>query len=160
MRPTAKRVARKARAVMPAVAPSRVRSGAPFLRKPVIEELERRLLMSADIAPIAPEALLALPAPGGAEFRSLVADSTVVAAAAAPPIQRSTELVFIDPRVPDRERLLAELISQSAEGRHFEVVTLDVHRDGDPEAGPCDRRKGATIASNHHSGTVTRLTST
>ena len=26
--------------------------------------------------------------------------------------------------------MLAELISQSAEGRHFEVVTLDVHRDG------------------------------
>ena len=86
--------------------------------------------MSADIAPLTAEALLALPAPGGAEFRSLVADSTVVTAAAAPPIQRSTELVFIDPRVPDRERLLAELISQSAEGRHFEIVTLDVHRDG------------------------------
>ena len=115
---------------MPAVAPSRVRSGAPFLRKPVIEELERRLLMSADIAPVTAEALFALPAPGGAEFRSLVADSTAVTAAAAPPIQRSTELVFIDPRVPDRERLLAELISQPAAGRHFEIVTLDVLRDG------------------------------
>ena len=130
MRPTAERVARKARAVMPGAVPSRVRSGVPFIRKPVFEELERRLLMSADIAPVTAEALFALPAPGGAEFRSLVADSTAVTAAAAPPIQRSTELVFIDPRVPDRERLLAELISPSAAGRHFEIVTLDVHRDG------------------------------
>ena len=62
-------------------APAKARPrAAPFPLRAVIEELERRLLMSADIAPIAAEALLALPAPGGAEFRSLVADSTVVAA--------------------------------------------------------------------------------
>jgi len=98
----------------------------------VLEELEPRLLMSADLNPLAHDALLATPAAGGAEFRALTDDGrpSAVTTAAVAPIQRTNEIVFVDPRVPDREQLLAELTAQVAEGRHFEIITLDPNRAG------------------------------
>ena len=38
--------------------------------------------------------------------------------------------MFVDPRVPDREQLLAGLTGQAADGRSFEVIVLDPARDG------------------------------
>ncbi len=110
--------------------PLRAESDAPFARRAVFEELESRLLMSADLNPVAQETLLAAPALQGAEFRALSDDGSAVTKSAVAAVQRTNELIFIDPRVPDREQLLAGLTAQSAEGRQFEVITLDASRDG------------------------------
>jgi hypothetical protein len=95
----------------------------------VFEELESRLLMSADLNPLTNESLRAVPALQGAEFRALADDGSAVTRTAVTSVQATTEIVFVDPRVPDRERLLAELTAQS-DGRHFEIIELDVRRDG------------------------------
>jgi Domain of unknown function (DUF4347) len=102
---------------------------APFTRRAVFEELESRLLMSADLNPLAQETLLAAPPLQGAEFRALAADGSAVTRTGVTAVQRTSEIVFVDPRVPDRERLLAGLTAQS-DGRHFEVIELDAGRDG------------------------------
>ncbi len=88
--------------------------------------------MSADLNPLAHDALLATPAAGGAEFRALTDDGrpSAVTTGAVAPIQRTHEIVFVDPRVPDRAQLLAELTAQAGEGRHFEIITLDPNRPG------------------------------
>ena len=99
----------------------------------MFEQLEPRLLMSADLIPLAADALFAAPAPaGGAEFRSLTdaGQSSAVTASGLAPIQRTHEVVFVDPRVPDRKDLLAGLTAQAAEGRRFEIIVLDPARDG------------------------------
>ena len=108
------------------------RQPVPFLRRAVLEELEPRLLMSADLNPLAHDALLATPAAGGAEFRALTDDGrpSEVTTGAVAPIQRTNEIVFVDPRVPDRAQLLAKLTAQAGEGRHFEIITLDANRPG------------------------------
>ena len=59
----------------------------PFARKPVLQELEPRLLLSADLNPLASDALLAPPSTLPAEFRSLTDEgkpSVVTSAAVAP----------------------------------------------------------------------------
>src|SRR5262249_36908703 len=63
---------------------------APFARKPVFEELEPRFLMSADLNPLATDALFAAPSQQPAEFRALVNPGTpdVVTTAPAAPIHR------------------------------------------------------------------------
>ena len=89
--------------------------------------------MSADIVPLAADALFAAPTPtGGAEFRSLTdaGRSNAVTASGVAPIQRTHEIVFVDPRVPDRDQLLAGLGGQADDGRQFEVIVLDPARDG------------------------------
>ncbi len=106
---------------------------APFALRAVFEQLEPRLLLSADLNPLATEALLATPTPAsGSEFRALTdpGHPSAVTAAAVAPVQRTHELVFIDPRVPDRDQLLAGLTGQSTDGRRFEVIVLDTTRDG------------------------------
>jgi hypothetical protein len=44
--------------------------------------------------------------------------------------QRTREIVFIDPRLPDRDDLIADLRSRAERDRHFELIILDVTRDG------------------------------
>ncbi|HKC44608.1 MAG TPA: DUF4347 domain-containing protein, partial [Burkholderiales bacterium] len=90
------------------------------------------MLFSADLNPFAHDALLATPVAGGAEFRALADDgrSSAVTTAAVAPIRQTNEIVFVDPRVPDREQLLADLTAEAAEGRHFEIITLDPNRPG------------------------------
>ena len=131
-----------ARASAPAAAQSHARAtppkktgprAAPFALRAVLEQLEPRLLMSADLNPLATDALFATPTPAsGSEFRALTdpGHPSAVIAAAVAPIQRTHELVFVDPRVPDRDQLLAGLTGQSADGRRFEVIVLDPTRDG------------------------------
>ena len=67
------------------------------MRKPVPQELEARLLLSADLNPAAQDTRLATPALQGAEFRALAESGTptVVTAAQVAPIQRTHELVFV-----------------------------------------------------------------
>jgi hypothetical protein len=104
----------------------------PFTRNPVLQELEPRLLMSADLNPLAGDALLASPALAGAEFRNL-ADTgtpTVVTSAAVAPIQRTNELVFVDTATPDYQGLI-DAMRESAlgQGRNLEFVLIDAERD-------------------------------
>ncbi|MFO1361260.1 MAG: DUF4347 domain-containing protein [Burkholderiales bacterium] len=95
----------------------------------MFEELESRLLMSADLDPLKGDALLAVPALQGAEFRALADDGSAVTRSAVGAVQATTEIVFVDPRVPDRAQLLAGLAAQS-DGRRFELVELDPGCDG------------------------------
>src|SRR5499426_3092539 len=112
--------------------PRKPTSATGFSRRPVLEALEPRLLLSADLNPFAHDALLATPAAGGAEFRALADDgrSSAVTTAAVAPVRQTNEIIFVDPRVPDREQLLATVTGQVAEGRHFEIITLDPNRPG------------------------------
>src|SRR5262245_18738107 len=117
-----------------ASAPNRAKAKTPpFPRNPVLQELEPRLLMSADLNPLAHDTLLAAPALTGAEFRSLTdrGAPTVVTSAAVAPIQRTNELVFVDTATPDYQALI-DSMRQSAlsEGRNLEFVLIEADKDG------------------------------
>ncbi|MGH6690771.1 MAG: LEPR-XLL domain-containing protein, partial [Gammaproteobacteria bacterium] len=75
----------------------------PFVQKVLLQELEPRLLLSADLNPFAGDALLATPSTLPAEFRALteVGKPSVVTTAAVAPVQRSNELVFVDTATPE-----------------------------------------------------------
>jgi hypothetical protein len=113
----------------PVRTPSRKASApqAPFPRKLTLEQLEPRLLLSADGLGIAPE--LALPGPQLTSATTVAAQPAEASPAVAA-ITTSRELVFIDPRVPDAKELLAVLVGNADPSRQFEVITLDTQRDG------------------------------
>ncbi|MEQ1661564.1 MAG: Ig-like domain-containing protein [Thiobacillus sp.] len=93
----------------------------PFRRRPLIEELEPRLLFSADLAPLALDGT-----PPAPEQRVIVAESEYTS-------QTTTlrhELVIVDTGVEDYETLLNDLLKQADTNRHLEVVLLDRQRDG------------------------------
>ena len=117
-----------------APAPARKKAKTPpFARNPVLQELEPRLLMSADLNPLASDTLLASPALTGAEFRSLADQGTptVVTSAAVAPIQRTNELVFVDTATPDYQQLVDGMRESAlAQGRNLEFVLIDQERDG------------------------------
>ncbi len=125
------------------------RPAAPAL----MEEIEPRILFAADLAAFA---LPPAPGPDGAEVRllqtgahesdnlaALLLQSIPVDSRPAAQIQPqtqpqapqatapATEWVVIDPLVPERDRLVADLQAQAqAQGRHFEIAVLDAQRDG------------------------------
>jgi VCBS repeat-containing protein len=93
----------------------------PRLR-PLVEELEARVLYSADLAP----GLAALPGIDPcAEVRTLDDASS---ASSDRQTGAATELVFIDADVAGWEDLLADIQANST--RHLEVIVLDPARDG------------------------------
>ena len=101
---------------------------APFARKPVLQELEARLLLSADLNPAAQDTLLAAPALQGAEFRALAQAQVppVIVSAQVAPIQRTNELVFVDTAVPEYQKLVADMrASALADGRKLEFVLIE-----------------------------------
>ena len=105
----------------------------PFARNPVLQELEPRLLMSADLNPLAHDTLVASPALSGAEFRNIAdhGTPTVVTTAAVAPIQRTNELVFVDTATPDYQKLIDDMRESAlGDGRHLEFVLIDAERDG------------------------------
>ena len=105
----------------------------PFARKPVLQELEPRLLMSADLNPLAHDTLVTTPALAGAEFRNIADHGvpTVVTSAQVAPIQRTNELVFVDTATPDYQKLIDSMRESAlAEGRNLEFVLIDADRDG------------------------------
>src|SRR5262245_51661428 len=106
---------------------------APFARKPVFEELEPRFLMSADLNPLATDALFATPSQQPAEFRALADPGTpdVVTTATVAPIHRANELVFVDTATPDYQSLVdAMRTAAQADGVNVEFVLIDAERDG------------------------------
>ena len=94
--------------------------------RPIVEELESRVLYSADLAPL----IAGLRAsPPQAEYRLIDArDSVASNDAAAVHATRPLELVVVDARVEDADVLLTGLNSDT--GRHFEVIRLASDRDG------------------------------
>ncbi len=98
----------------------------PQRRSPrlLFEELERRLLLSADaaLALLEPGALLDAAEP--AELERLHANDEAAPAA----VESRRELVFVDAGIAEREALLRDL--ESAGSRWLEVVVLDGDRDG------------------------------
>ncbi len=92
-----------------------------FRRCPLIEELEPRILFSADLAPFALDSLA--PAP---EQRVLNTEGEFSSVAAT----TRNELIIIDSGVEDYETLLADILDQAGSDRHFSVVVLDANRDG------------------------------
>ena len=105
----------------------------PFARNPVLQELEPRLLMSADLNPLAHDTLVATPALAGAEFRN-IADTgspAVVTSGAVAPIQRTNELVFVDTATPDYQKLIDSMRESAlTQGRNLEFVLIDADKDG------------------------------
>ncbi len=97
--------------------------------RPVIEELEPRLLMSADLESVLVDPSLAHEnrAEGpAAQLDQLRRDEEAGEVAA---IVRH-ELVFVDTGIEGYERLLEDLESGAPAGRNLEVVLLDPERDG------------------------------
>ena len=108
-------------------------NAAPLVRKPILEEFEARLLLSADLNPLASDAVLAPPATVPAEFRSLrdIGLPSVVTSVQVAPLQRTHEIVFVDTSTPDYAELVAAMReSAPAEGRRLEFVLIDAERDG------------------------------
>ena len=97
--------------------------------RPLIEELERRLLMSADVESVLIDPNLAhherVEEPA-AQLEMLEDGSQAGEVAAV----TSRELVFVDAGVEGYEQLLEDLRAGGAEGRELEVVLLDSERDG------------------------------
>ncbi|MGB7989486.1 MAG: DUF4347 domain-containing protein, partial [Candidatus Methylophosphatis roskildensis] len=112
-----------------------MRKPAFFRRKPILEELEPRILYSAD----AQTALL------GADDFFHQAEVRTLEPAAAPSAntsvqveaaeQRSHELVFIDKRVDDYQLLVDDLLSHNDGSRQVEIFLLDPNRDGVAQIG-------------------------
>ena len=109
---------------------------------PCIEELEPRILDSADLSPIAPDA----PAPAPVQ-RVINADgefsfSGSAAATASTPQMRAQTLVFVDARTPNREELIEDIRSQQSTQRDIQIVVLDRDQDGIKAIGDVLQQKG------------------
>ncbi|MGC3985226.1 MAG: DUF4347 domain-containing protein [Pseudorhodoferax sp.] len=92
----------------------------PPRQRPLLEDIERRILYSADT-------------PAGALAATLPRTDTQAeqAQAAAPAqAQPAVELVVLDARVPDADALLQDIAAQAAEGRSIEVVRVGAGEDG------------------------------
>ncbi len=112
----------------------------------LVEELERRILYSADAA-----ALLGLSGVvQDAEVRVVepIAPAPVAADAAATAQQSATrEIIFIDSRVPDAMKLADELMQQRGDDRLFDIVMLDADKDGIAQIN-------AILANEHDLGAI------
>ncbi|MCU7859034.1 MAG: DUF4347 domain-containing protein, partial [Candidatus Thiodiazotropha sp. (ex Lucinoma kastoroae)] len=104
-------------------------------RNPLIfEELEPRLLLSADLVGIAIDLT-----PNDADHQPDESDLQVIEQAlqseqalveVTDPDVTSQELVIIDQTTPEYQSLVDDLISQSGDGRSFEIVLLDTDSNG------------------------------
>ena len=92
-----------------------------FRRRSLIEELEPRILFSADLAPFALDSFSPVP-----EQRVINTEGEFSSVA----VTTRNELVIVDTRVTDYETLLADILNQSGNDRHFSVVILDANQDG------------------------------
>ena len=105
---------------------------APFPRRALIEELEPRLLFSADFAPGLADALNPQ-----TEQRVIGANGEFTNSENSQQQAQHArlEVVFIDLRVQDYEKILADIHAQNTEGHSIEVVLLDSERDGVAQIG-------------------------
>lgn len=100
-----------------------------FRRRPLIEELEPRLLYSADLA-------LALPdGPSIAVEQRLLGADGEFAGQAGEQKSARLEVVFIDTRVDNYQQLLNDIREQNSGNRAIEVVLIDSQVDGLAQVG-------------------------
>ena len=92
----------------------------PPRQRPLLEDIERRILYSADT----PAGALAATLPR-TEAQAEQAQATAPTQA-----QPAVELVVLDERVPDADVLLHDIAAQAAEGRSIEVVRVGAGEDG------------------------------
>ena len=102
-----------------------MKAGPARKRRAVVEEIEPRILYSADFAPglvdtatLTPSAEQRVVEPTG-EFTNTTRDAHT----------RRHEIVFVDPATPDYDKLIEDIRAQDGE-RHIEVVLLDGGKDG------------------------------
>ncbi len=95
-------------------------------RRPLMEELEPRLLLSADLEAGLVDPSLAAREGDGALFELLDQTQPEVASVSSP----RRELVFVDAGAEGYQVLVDDLRAQRSDGRVFEVVLLDPERDG------------------------------
>ena len=98
-------------------------------QRPFMEELERRLLMSADVFGAFAGNAVYQDVEQPASDSALVTETDTASEAAAAEHQ-SRELIIIDAATPDYESLLADLTGNAEEDRLFEVAVLDPTEDG------------------------------
>ncbi len=97
---------------------------------PLIEELEPRVLLSADAAGVF------APDPGSLQQQTpteLILDDNLEPAPSQQVAQeeaRSLELVFVDTDSPDYQSIVDSLTDANSDSRQFEVIVLDNNRDG------------------------------
>ncbi len=104
---------------------------APFPRRALIEELEPRLLFSADFAPGVADVLSPQ-----TEQRLIGSDGEFANATDSQQAQHARlEVVFIDLRVQDYDKILADIHEQNTDGHSIEIVLLDSERDGVAQIG-------------------------
>ena len=114
--------------------------------RPFMEELERRLLMSADVfGAFASNAVFQDVEQPESDSASLTESDQAVAAEAAE--HQSRELIIIDAATPDYESLLADLTGNAEEDRLFEVAILDPTEDGVARSATCCRSTPASTRS-------------
>ena len=92
----------------------------------VFEELEPRLLLSADL----PIDLPAVLAPDRGDDEPIAVHEEITTTAVTGEQHTAHELVFVDTDTPDYQLLVDDLLSNSSEDRLIEVVLLDNSSDG------------------------------
>ena len=101
-------------------------------RRAFVEEVERRILLSAELGPFADLVQGADPT-ASAEIVDLGAASDT--AGARVDVHVSRELVFVDAGVEEHRQLVEDLRSRSGASRAIEVVVLERDRDGIEQIG-------------------------
>jgi trimeric autotransporter adhesin len=97
------------------------------VRRPVVEEMEPRILYSADANPL----LWAGTAPHASAIVSPVSTEAGAQTVAAPAQQeRRREIVFVDAAVPDAQRLIDGILGARSDNADIEVVQLRADANG------------------------------
>ncbi|MGV8992415.1 MAG: DUF2341 domain-containing protein [Thiobacillus sp.] len=104
----------------------------PRPTRALIEELEPRLLYSADFAPTLADSLIL-----GAEERVIGGDGEYATTMNSQQDAQHArfEVVFIDLRVEGYQQILDDIREQNGDGRSIEVILLDSERDGIEQIG-------------------------
>ncbi|MFZ4289021.1 cadherin domain-containing protein [Variovorax sp. HJSM1_2] len=97
-------------------------SAAPPRARPLLEDVEERILYAADHPLAAAAAVATL-----AQQETVSAEAQSPTSAAQSP---AVELVFIDARVPDADTLVRDIQAQATAGRAIEVVRIGENEDG------------------------------
>ncbi len=127
--------------------PRRPRARGP--RRPLVEELEARLLFSADV-PGVPVEVVAPPADSeGDAVHAAPLDESAAETSEAAEHEVRHEIVFVDAGVEDHETLVQDLLERAGSDRRFEVVLLDSDRDGLDQIGEVLAGAGRTWDAVH-----------
>jgi hypothetical protein len=95
-------------------------------RRAVLEEIEPRILYSADFAPALADAAAFVPE---AEQRTLEPSGEFIQTSTQDTQTRRHEIVFVDPATPEYQKLIDDIRAQDGDA-DIEVVLLDLERDG------------------------------